>query len=824
MRVARVAFLAAAVLLMPQGIGGSAAAAEDDAGKWTFTPSFNDYGTTGLVQMPNGRMAEDGAFTLGFSRAEPYTRMFLTSQFLPWLQATFRYTDIGYAPYLGFDTQSYKDKSVDVKIQLLEESEFFPEVSLGFRDIGGTGLFSSEYIAASRRYYDWDFTLGVAWGNMGSRGHLPNPLGFLSEGFKQRDLRGSETGVLNNFFFRGENIGLFGGIEWNPPVDGLRLKVEYDGNNYQREFRYESLEVDSPINVEVGYQPFPWLDLALGFERGNTLMFRGQLVSNFQTDMGVPKFDELPPLPLDAAQRASSDGVGSAPVEDTTLDAAVIQASVDTVFETFESNGLEVTSLDLVPPVVTVALAEGSNERPDALARAGLAIAQMPTLSGVERIIFRSADGGTVTTLETSRLLQRAALRIRDLPEEEPTAAPRDDTAERVFKALDYYGFTGERFALSDGRAIVAYSQGQYRNVAKAFGRAARSVALATPATVHEIELIEMFSGLPVARAVFKRDDVVGAATNSGSVDEMWMGMTMLPSTMPDDVTWTYAPGLYPDYSWGLSPQLRQSIGGPDNFYLFQVYGELNGTLRPAPGLSLSGSLGFNLYNNFDDFTFDAPSGLPRVRSDIRKYLVGTDVWLENLEASYVFNFAPDWYGRASAGLFEMMYGGVGGEVLYRPTGERWAVGLDLNHVWQRDFDGGIKFRDYNITTGHLTWYQDLPFYDLEASVSVGRYLAGDVGVSVGLGRTFDNGVSIGAWASKTNVSAEQFGEGSFDKGFYVTIPFDLFSTSPTRSGATFGFRPLIRDGGQKVTTPNPLYGLTRGDDSVITGWRNGMD
>ncbi len=46
--------------------------------------------------------------------------------------------------------QTYKDKAFDVKLRLWEESYWMPQVAVGARDIGGTGLFDAEYIVASK--------------------------------------------------------------------------------------------------------------------------------------------------------------------------------------------------------------------------------------------------------------------------------------------------------------------------------------------------------------------------------------------------------------------------------------------------------------------------------------------------------------------------------------------------------------------------------------------------------------------------------------------------------------------------------------------------
>ena len=58
---------------------------------------------------------------------------------------------------------------------------------------------------------------------------------------------------------------------------------------------------------------------------------------------------------------------------------------------------------------------------------------------------------------------------------------------------------------------------------------------------------------------------------------------------------------------------------------------------------------------------------------------------------------------------------------------------------------------------------------------------------------------SAGVFATFTDVPARVFGEGSFDKGFFVSLPLDLFFQRSTRRYANFLFRPLTRDGGQKV-------------------------
>jgi hypothetical protein len=87
------------------------------------------------------------------------------------------------------------------------------------------------------------------------------------------------------------------------------------------------------------------------------------------------------------------------------------------------------------------------------------------------------------------------------------------------------------------------------------------------------------------------------------------------------------------------------------------------------------------------------------------------------------------------------------------------------------------------------------------------------------LSKTFDNGVSMGAWATKTNVSAAQFGEGSFDKGLYVRIPFDVMTTKRSGNTAFLAYSPLTRDGGARLNRSFGLFGATTARSQRDTGF-----
>jgi len=70
--------------------------------------------------------------------------------------------------------------------------------------------------------------------------------------------------------------------------------------------------------------------------------------------------------------------------------------------------------------------------------------------------------------------------------------------------------------------------------------------------------------------------------------------------------------------------------------------------------------------------------------------------------------------------------------------------------------------------------------------------------------------VEIGAFFTKTNVSAQQFGEGSFDKGIIIRIPLGWIAPLESQSQLALDLRPVQRDGGQVLAGDATLYEETR--------------
>lgn len=242
------------------------------------SPSYSNYGTVGLIQNPTARLKKEGTLALSWSHNEPYLRGSIIAYPFSWMEASYQYTDINnflYSPSRAFSgSQSLKDKSFDVKFRLLRESNSLPQVAIGMRDLGGTGLFSAEYIVANKFItQNLDFSIGLGWGVMNRR-PMDNPLITISDRFRerQRDVTSRGGKVSIDQFFSGD-VGLFLGVEYFvPKLKGLRLKAELDSTQWGREGKVP-VRSYSEVNLGIVYPYSDDLQFKISYVRGRQLNF-----------------------------------------------------------------------------------------------------------------------------------------------------------------------------------------------------------------------------------------------------------------------------------------------------------------------------------------------------------------------------------------------------------------------------------------------------------------------------------------------------------------------------------------------------------------------
>ncbi len=253
--------------------------------------TLSDWGGAGLMLTPTARMMSEGTVTGGVTLiGDLHRHVFTGAQLLPGLEVTVR--DTLYPNWWGLS-----DPGLDVKLRLLREGPWWPEVAVGGRDVTGSGFdlpgkgrFAGEYVVMSRRFWNVDASLGLGWGRFAGGGGFGNPLGGRFG--RDRDPNAPHSRGPRAWF-TGREVAPFGGVEWHTPVPGLSLKLEYSGDGMRAERQDDPTFVRGlPVNAGLSYRPLPWLDVGAGLEQGRRAMLRVAVALALKD---VPAEPPLPP-------------------------------------------------------------------------------------------------------------------------------------------------------------------------------------------------------------------------------------------------------------------------------------------------------------------------------------------------------------------------------------------------------------------------------------------------------------------------------------------------------------------------------------------------
>ena len=355
----------------------------------------------------------------------------------------------------------------------------------------------------------------------------------------------------------------------------------------------------------------------------------------------------------------------------------------------------------------------------------------------------------------------------------------------------------------------VNYSQSKYYHATQALGRTVRILDQISPENISYFIISEENGPFVNFQAKVSRASFV----QNLKYDDYQTAFNNIEFSQPNinQKNSEFNPlAKYPIFSYSFGPALRSHIGGPDGFALGQIFLRGDAQFVFNKKNSITSSIGIGIYDTFDQLKLPSNSILPHVRTEIVNYLKGGRDWnIIRLQFDNIDKLSDNIYRRFSLGIFEEMFSGVGGEILFRPLKSNYALGIDLYRVFQRDFDGEFGLLGYSTTTGHMTFYLEEPKTGILLRLIGGRYLARDSGITLDFSRRFSSGLSMGVFASKTDISVEEFGEGSFDKGFYFSMPIDLFFQNNSKAVTGFGMRPITRDGAAKLITGYDLWGVS---------------
>ncbi|MBO9455045.1 YjbH domain-containing protein [Paracoccus sp. R12_1] len=687
--------------------------------------NMSSFGMPGGIDTPTAETLPDGTLGGTLSYSDFARRANVTFQAMPGLTTVLRYSRIEGIP--DGDDDYISDRSFDLQYQIVDEQGWRPAVAVGLRDFLGTGVYSGEYIVATKNITPTiRASAGLGWGTLAGKNRV----------IDTQDTGGKPN--VDDWFSGGAKP--FGSISWQVN-DKLSLVAEYSNDNYLasysdgRTYRQGDTEPDSNINLAAYYR-------------------------------------------LGRAYEVGVYTIGG---------------------ETFGAQ-------------FSVALNPREAPYPSGLEKAPAPVRPRPSPAA-------DPEGWSGSWSQ------------------DPTAQPAIQKA--LGDALSDEGQILESMALSSRRAEVRIRNQRYVNQSEAIGRTARLMTRALPPSVETFVITSTADGIPTSSVTLSRSDVERLEnTEAGQIAAA--SAISDPELRPAGLV--RSDDIYPRFRWVIKPYLDLGVFSAADGLTHEVGAEARATYEISPGLELTGALRQRVFGDVfqrgpgipgqnreyytpEEYLADpsletTPEGVPRVRSDTRMYTGNHDPVIPELTLAWYTKPTENVYTRVTAGLLERAYGGVSAEVLWKPAASPFGFGAEINRVRKRDFDQLFSFRDYEVTMGHVSAYYEFA-QGFTAQVDVGKYLAGDKGATVSLTREFANGWQIGAYATKTDLSDEEFGEGSFDKGISLSIPLAWATGQPSRERVQTTLRSLSRDGGAQLNVNGRLYDRVRDSQSVklYQGW-----
>jgi hypothetical protein len=663
------------------------------------TPTLQ--GQSGYINMPNAYVEADGTVTAGYSYDRPYGSAWITVSALPFLQLTGRYVSITGTP--GFFTSNpgeygsaygrYKDKVVDAKISLLNETLWVPAIAVGATDLFGTELFKGHSIVASKTF-----------------GRARNIEATVGYGSKRPD-------------------GVFAGVRWAPlPANGWAFVAEYDANDYKKDFRAATTAAGTREKGPAIGLEYRWGWLGAQVARHRDHYSANAYVSiPFSEREFIPKLYEPAPFdPKKAPARVSSAEWQQSGSHGAQLVDALVKQDFRNVRVELDKATLKLTL---------------TNNR----------------ISNMGRAIGRAARTALAFAPEGTQ-----AIHITYTELEQPIATYEFHDLQRL---TDY--LTG----LSNRDAFLQTVQLRYA----APGDRVSADQQGLLAAVRE-------DGNGLAVQVGRDGNVVQVVSEDSEASR-----------------------------FKTVPKLGFFFNDPSGALRYEFAAAASYDRRLGQGTYLNSVFRLDLFENVSGVTQKSNSLLPHVRTDIAEYKRGGRFKLNRLLLNKYLTLDERLYARASAGFYEDMYRGVGGQVLYLPKVSHWAADLSVDAVQQRGYKGWFDKRDYQTVTALGALHYKLP-YDITATARVGRFLARDDGVRVEFKRRFQSGVEIGAWYAKTtakDITNPGTPDNPYhDKGVFLSIPLNIMLPMDSQSSAGMAISPWTRDVGQMVASPGDLYDL----------------
>lgn len=714
----------------------------------------------------------DGTFSVGYGYDSPYGQLWVTSTILPALQVTGRYVSITGVPAFsnsltdpdyGKGYGRYKDKVVDGKVQLWQERDWLPSVALGASDVFGTALFKSQYAVATK-------TVGAAR-------NVEVSLGY---GTKRID-------------------GAFAGARWTPlSLPRWSVVAEYNSIDYKQDYLPQATGAAKRRKGPAVGLEYRWGWLGIQAARGRDhFSVNAYVTIPFGEREYVPKiyepayFQDKDPITPPSIKEWRQD-----PEYGADLVKALAVQDFKNIRVGMSGNVLHLTLTN--SRISNMGRAVGRAVR--------TALAFMPAGATTIKVTYTVLDQ-PMTTYE-----------FFDLPKLNDYLAGKIDRT--TFNDVVLVRYPRKDDVITDDEQGWLAGLLDEPTPAKASGAVPVAAASASPDS--SVPAVAAAPATPAAMAPTAVAPAAAPAVSSTAVAASPAVDSDALRTVQNDGKLRVAMGHEGDVvqvtsvdresnRFKIAPKIGFFFNDPSGAFRYSISAAANYDRRLGDGLYLNAAAGLTLLETVSGVKQPSNSNLPHVRTDVAKYLGESRFALSRVLLNKYINPAERWYVRGSAGLYEDMYRGVGGQVLYLPKDSRWAVDLSVDALQQRGYKRLFDSLDYKTVTAIASLHYKLP-RGVTVTARAGRFLARDEGVRVEFKRRFQSGIEVGAWYSRTNgndiTPPGRPGQPYHDRGIFLSIPFKSMLPLDSQGTAGFSISPWTRDVGQMVASPGDLYDM----------------
>ena len=713
----------------------------------------NHGGQSGYINMPSAVVETDGTFSVGYSYDSPYGQLWATANILPFLQMTGRYVSITGIPGFTNVPGEYGSGYGRYKDKVVDgKLRLWQEGEwLPSVAVGMTDLFGTELFKGN---------YVVATKTFGASKNIEASLGYAR---KRPD-------------------GLFAGARWTPTaLPRWSVVAEYDTTNYQRDYRASETNAGKRgKGASVGLE-YRWGWLALQAARNRDQFSLNAFVSiPFSEREFIPKVyepsyfvDDKNPPPLPSREEWHRDaGYG----------ADLVNALVKQDYKNIR--------VEQVGNVLSLSL---TNSRISNLGRA---------VGRAARTAVAFTPKGVTTLRITYTKLDQpiATYEFFDLPKLNDYLAGKIDRQDFLNVVLLRYPEKSDVIRDDQQGWLQEFLDKPVPVVAAA------PVSVQAPAPLPAAALAPATASVPAAVAPAGSDAAPATAANVLKDD----GKLAVGVGLDGDVIQIKSLDREAN-RFKIAPKVGFFFNDPSGAFRYSISAVANYDRRLGDGLYLNSAASLQLLETVSGGTQASNSNLPHVRTDVAEYMRGGRFSLSRVLLNKYDNPAERVYTRLSAGLYEDMFRGVGGQVLYLPKDSRWAADLAVDALQQRGYKGLFDSLDYKTVTAIGSVHYRLP-HDITVTARAGRFLAKDMGVRMEFKRRFQSGIEVGAWYTHTNGN-DITNPGSpakpyQDRGVFLSIPLNSMLPMDTQSTAGFAISPWTRDVGQMVASPGDLYDM----------------